>query len=139
MVLLVAAVLAGGRLLRRELLLGPDGGWRPGVLQSAASGSAGPGPGESDPRPPRVLTGPLPINTCSEDSLTLLPRVGPVLAGRIAAARREGVVFRSAADLRQVKGIGPRLAALVDSLVDYGPPPGATGNPGKSGSPGKSL
>ncbi|MFH2052743.1 MAG: helix-hairpin-helix domain-containing protein [bacterium] len=132
MALLVAAILAGGRFIRREVLLGPDGGWRPGVLEPAVLEAAGSVPRDRVPDPPRVLTDPLPINHCSEDSLTLLPRVGPVLAGRIAEARREGLVFRSAADLKRVKGIGPRLAALLDSLVDYGAQPGATGNPGKS-------
>jgi hypothetical protein len=64
-----------------------------------------------------VLTTPLPINTCSRDSLTLLPRVGPVLAGRIAEARLAGLVFRTPADLERVKGIGPALSARLAPLV----------------------
>lgn len=49
--------------------------------------------------------------------------MGPVLAERIAQARARGLVFRSAADLQAVKGIGPRLAARLDSLVLYDPGP----------------
>ena len=72
----------------------------------------------------------MPINTCSLDSLCLLPGVGPVLAGRIVQARAAGMVFRRAADLQAVKGIGPRLAARLDSLVLYAPPvPAPSGGP----------
>ena len=50
-----------------------------------------------------------------------------MLAGRIIAAREGGAVFHSSADLVRIKGIGPRMAALLDSLLDYRlqPPPGA--------------
>jgi len=61
----------------------------------------------------------LPVNTCSVDSLTLLPGVGKVLAGRIDAVRRQGIRFRCAADLEQVKGIGTRLSARLDTLLLY--------------------
>ena len=70
---------------------------------------------------PVRLTTPLPINSCSLDSLTLLPGVGRVLAGRIDMARQEGLLFCNADDLRRVKGIGPRLSARLDSLVIYAP------------------
>jgi competence protein ComEA len=53
------------------------------------------------------------------DSLTLLPGVGPVLAGRIQEVRAEGHIFRNAEDLRTVKGIGPALSARLAPLVDF--------------------
>jgi len=71
-----------------------------------------------------VLTSPLPFNTCSAESLTLLPGVGPVLADRIDEARRAGIIFRSALDLEQVKGIGPVLAARLQPLLDFQLPGG---------------
>ena len=46
----------------------------------------------------------LDINTASATELENLPGVGPVLAERIVAARP----FKSADDLRNVKGIGSR-------------------------------
>lgn len=64
-----------------------------------------------------VLTGPIDINTCSTDSLTLLPGIGPVLAERIAASRLEGLRFKAPADLEIVKGIGPFLAAKITPWV----------------------
>jgi len=66
-----------------------------------------------------ILTTPLPINTCSADSLELLPGVGPVMAERIAAHRAAGNRFTCRADLEIVKGIGPRLSARLDTLVLY--------------------
>ncbi|MBE0566890.1 MAG: helix-hairpin-helix domain-containing protein [Krumholzibacteria bacterium] len=73
------------------------------------------------------MTGPLPVNTCSEDSLTLLPGVGPKLAARIAASRLADGPFRTAQDLQRVKGIGPVLAARIGPLVVFGPDSAAAG------------
>lgn len=95
-----------------------DGAWRDDLWLEQYLPAA---PSEDDsggPSPP-VLTAPLPINTCSTDSLKLLPRVGPVLAGRIDQCRREGLVFGSTADLQRVKGIGPVLAARLETLVVF--------------------
>jgi DNA uptake protein ComE-like DNA-binding protein len=46
--------------------------------------------------------GKLDINTATEKELRLIPGIGPVMAGRIIAARP----FRSADDLKKVSGIG---------------------------------
>jgi len=133
-ILLVLLLTMGGRLLRRRLLLGPDGAWREDLLfaeivaaredstaRAAAAGMA--------PKPaarPR-LEGPLPVNTCSEDSLTLLPGVGPALAARLAASRQADGPFRDGTDLQRVKGIGPALAARIAPLVDFRRPGGPAG------------
>ncbi len=104
--------------MRHHLLVGPDGKWREHLWLDALL--AGPDDAQAAAKPPRpVLTSPLPINTCSLDSLTLLPGVGPVLAGRIDLIRQAGTVFCTAEDLRRVKGIGPALSARLDSLVIY--------------------
>ena len=47
-------------------------------------------------------------NTSPADSLELLPGIGPVLADRIVAYRRENR-FKRTVDITDVKGIGPRL------------------------------
>jgi DNA uptake protein ComE-like DNA-binding protein len=108
----------GGRLIRHHMLVGSDGQWREHlwldeiVLPAAAAEAS-----KKAPKP--VLTSPLPINTCNVDSLTLLPGVGPVLAGRIQEMRAEGFIFTQEEDLRQVNGIGPALSARLAPLVLY--------------------
>jgi predicted flap endonuclease-1-like 5' DNA nuclease len=115
---LALALLLGGRLVRQQMLVGPDGKWREHLwLEALIETTTAPAAAAKPPRP--VLTTPLPINTCSADSLTLLPGVGAVLAARIAEARAAGLVFCNAEDLRRVKGIGPALSARLDSLVMY--------------------
>lgn len=117
-ILLILAVVLGGRGLRKHLLLGPQGVWREHlwldelVLTPAASAA------DQPPARPRLTT-PLPINTCSRDSLILLPGVGPVLADRIEVVREGGMVFRCAEDLKVVKGIGPVLAGKLAPVVDF--------------------
>jgi hypothetical protein len=113
-------LLAAGRMVRHRLLLGPDGAWRDelwldGLLESTAPTASD----HAEPARP-VLTGPLPLNTCSEDSLTLLPGVGPVLAERIAASRTAAGPFGGPGDLRRVRGIGPVLAARLAPHLDFG-------------------
>jgi len=117
-VLLAVLLVFSGRLIRQKMLLDPNGNWQEHLWLEALI--VGPDTAEAADKPSRtVLTSPLPINTCSLDSLTLLPGVGPVLAGRIAETRRSGVVFCNADDLKRVKGIGPALSARLDSLVLY--------------------
>ncbi|MBK6732801.1 MAG: helix-hairpin-helix domain-containing protein [bacterium] len=168
--LLALLVLAGGRLVRQKLLVGPDGAWRnelwlDAVLEPDAAGGeatdseAGP-PGSAKsgsamepgaaPAPeaaavalpegdhphrapaPRRKDGPaapLAINTCSVDSLQMLPGVGPVMAGRIDAARRQGVVFQKPADLLGIKGIGPATVSRLAPFLDFRKPARAPSGP----------
>ncbi len=118
--LVAAALILAGRGLRHWLLVGPDGAWRdPEWLATALPPLESESP---DPEPARaVLMGPLAVNTCPAESLVALPGVGPVLAGRIATAREQGVRFANLDDLQQIKGIGPRLAAKLAPWVVFGP------------------
>ncbi len=107
-----------GRLIRHRMLITPDGAWREHLWLDELVLAPGGAEAAEKARKPE-LTSPLPINTCSVDSLTLLPGVGPVLAGRIQDIRAEGHIFRNAEDLRMVKGIGPALSARLAPLVDF--------------------
>lgn len=117
-ILLAFALLMTGRLVRHRMLITPAGEWRQHLwLDELVLAPGDAGAAEKVRKP--ELTTPLPINTCSVDSLTLLPGVGPVLAGRIQDIRAEGHIFRNAEDLRMVKGIGPALSARLAPLVDF--------------------
>lgn len=113
--MLLAGAVAAGRLIRRALLVGPDGTWRdPGFLDSLLPPLAAEAAAPPPPEPPFA------VNTTTADTLTFLPRVGPVLAARIVAEREAGGPFRDAEDLQRVRGIGPKLAARLAPLLDFG-------------------
>ena len=60
-------------------------------------------------------------NTAPVEILVALPRLGPVLAGRIVEAR-ESRPFRSIEDLdARVKGIGPATVAALKPYLRIGP------------------
>lgn len=57
------------------------------------------------------------INDAEQNQLTLLPRVGPALAGRISEFRQENGKFKSTEDLMLVRGIGEKTMALIRPFV----------------------
>lgn len=60
-------------------------------------------------------SGPVNLNTATEERLTELPGVGPVLASRIVAYRESHGPFVTVEDLEAVPGVGPSvLAGLRD-------------------------
>src|SRR5690242_10785163 len=73
--------------------------------------------------------GKIDVDMASAGELNALPGVAPVLARRIIVDRDRRGPFGSLANLRRVKGIGPALAARLDSLVTFSGtprPPSAT-------------
>jgi competence protein ComEA len=60
---------------------------------------------------------PLDLNSASAEELQRLPGVGPVIAERIVAWRREHGRFDSPDDLARVPGIGPRSAERLRPMV----------------------
>lgn len=82
---------------------------------AAAPGAAvPPGPGAPDGAAPG---GTLNLNTATAAELEALPRVGPVLAGRIVEFREQHGGFAAVADLDAVPGIGPALMESLGPLV----------------------
>jgi competence protein ComEA len=63
------------------------------------------------------------LNAASEAQLERLPGVGPVIAERIAAYRREHGPFAQAEHLERVSGIGPKTLAQLAPLVSVAAPP----------------
>ncbi|MGG7654172.1 ComEA family DNA-binding protein [Kocuria rosea] len=61
--------------------------------------------------------GTLNLNTATAAELETLPRVGPVLAGRIVEFRQKHGGFAAVADLDAVPGIGPALMESLGPLV----------------------
>ena len=57
------------------------------------------------------------LNRATEEELLALPGVGPVMAGRIVAFRKERGGFRKLEDLMDVKGVGSKTFARLKPLV----------------------
>ena len=57
--------------------------------------------------------GRLNINTASAEDLIQLPRIGPAMAKRIIAYRKQNGPFHSLAELCKVKGIGSKTLARI--------------------------
>ena len=58
------------------------------------------------------------LNTATQEELETLPGVGPVLAGRMIAARANKP-FTSLADLDRVPGIGPKMLEKLGDRVTF--------------------
>ncbi len=63
---------------------------------------------------------PIDVNRAGVELLGELPGIGPTRAAAIVATREGGGPFRSAEDLRRVKGIGPGTVAKIRDLVTMG-------------------
>jgi competence protein ComEA len=57
------------------------------------------------------------LNRASPEELESLPGIGPALAARIAAHRAAHGPFRRVEDLREVRGVGKKLAASLQPYV----------------------
>jgi competence protein ComEA len=74
----------------------------------------------ADSGPPLVTPdSPLDINRATERELTALPRVGPVIAGRILALRDSLGGFERPEELLAVKGVGERTLARLRPLLRF--------------------
>lgn len=64
-----------------------------------------------------AATGKVNVNTAKVEQLTLLPRVGPVVAQRIIEFRDKNGRFKAPEDLLLVSGIGDRTFELIKPYV----------------------
>lgn len=71
------------------------------------------------PKKPKIVLKPgsLSLNTANAAQLDLLPGVGPKMAQRILAYRKEHGPFISLDDLQNVKGIGPKNFAKIKPFL----------------------
>lgn len=58
------------------------------------------------------------INSASAEELDTLPGIGPALAGRIIDYRTQNGGFKSVDELKMVSGIGDKLYAKIQALVE---------------------
>ena len=57
------------------------------------------------------------LDSADEDTLALLPGIGPALAGRIVEDRNRLGAFGGIAGLQRVRGIGPAISSGIEPFV----------------------
>ena len=77
---------------------------------------------QNSSKPPEVAkkalpTGKININTASENELQKLPKVGPAMAKRIIEYRNSVKSFKTLEELRNVKGIGPKIFEQIKPYI----------------------
>lgn len=75
------------------------------------------------------------INTASDQELETLPGIGPIVARRICAVR-DGIVFRSIDDLKEIKGIRQQIITQLEPYIDWSEPAAPPPEPHEGGHPG---
>lgn len=57
------------------------------------------------------------LNTATAEELTAIPRIGPVLAGRIINFRTANGSFKDISELKQVQGIGEKTVLRLQQYL----------------------
>lgn len=124
-VVLLLAIGAGWDLWRAAhpaLTPEPDPGTTLAVPDRGRADAAAPSgaAGATQAPPPEAARGRIDLNRASENELDQLPGIGPVLARRIVEHRAKNGPFRSLAELRAVRGIGPKLLIRIAPRLTLG-------------------
>lgn len=106
----LAAPVRDGDRVAVPRIVQPPGPWE-GVRPNP--GTAGPDAATAAGEPPPLVN----VNTATAAELERLPGIGPVLARRIVEHREASGLFRRLEDLREVKGIGPKLYRRLEPLL----------------------
>ena len=101
----------------------PESPAQPLVTASPRAGSRGAPPARSraPSSSPKKAGGIVDVNRASQEELTSLKGIGPVLAKNIVDYRQKNGPFRSVEDLLQVKGIGAKKLEGLRDNVSLGP------------------
>ena len=93
--------------------------------------------GRKPKKPEAIVPAIIDLDVATAEQIETLRYVGPALAKRIVADRDSLGPFGSLEGFQRVKGVGPKLAAKLDSTVTFSllPRPSDTESPGSSDPP----
>lgn len=90
---------------------------KPKVLPEVPRATTAQG-GESQNADPKYFEkNPLNLNTATQEQLELLPGIGPAMAEKILAARKEKGGFKSVEELDEIRGVGEKKMEALRPLV----------------------
>ncbi len=69
------------------------------------------------PKAPKLTEGAINLNTATAEQLDQLPKIGPKVAQRIVEYRTAHKGFKSVDELRNVKGVGPKVLEAIRPYV----------------------
>ena len=99
---------------------GEEGRPNPTVSPAAEQIEQGRGLSSSEPPAAALFTfAPIPVNRADAELLATVDGIGPVLARRIIEWRNHHGQFRSAMDLLDVRGIGPKKLARITPQITF--------------------
>ncbi|GEM_PF-943953 len=101
------------------------------VAQPVADSATGARPTTASSSPSPSAEDPINLNTASREALKALPGIGPALSERITTYRSNRRPFQRVAELKRVRGIGPKTLATLRPMVRVAPP--NTANDGGTG------
>lgn len=87
------------------------------ILPDVPRADTGSGTESQNADPAYLAKHPLNLNTASAEQLELLPGVGPAMAAKIIAARKEKGGFKSVEELDEISGIGEKTMEKLRPLV----------------------
>lgn len=103
--------------LKPYLRVAGGGGSGSAGRRGAVAARAGPGVGEGRTAGAMVPGALVDLNRATAEELQALPGIGPVMAERIVALRKERGGFRKLEELMEVKGVGDRTFARLKPLM----------------------
>ncbi len=103
--------------LKPYLRVAGGGGGGAAGGRGAVAARAGPGVGEGRMAGATVPGALVDLNRATAEELQTLPGIGPVMAERIVALRKERGGFRKLDELMEVKGVGDRTFARLKPLL----------------------
>lgn len=115
MIAVVLAAAVAGVVTVSAMAGTPQGA--PGAAQVDAPKAQKAEGAKRTPKAPKLPEGKININSATAEQFDALPKIGPKVAARIVEYRAAHKGFKSVEELRNVKGVGPKVLEAIRPYV----------------------